>query len=234
MYVFIDICINILTVIKENLNLKVFVWKRGRLRKNQAGRFISQLHQWPQDFGIEHIMHLITVPLSAQIHKETKSDRLYTKRQHVGNYSVKTADTELYIYQTLPDTLSDCAPWFSCCIFPAASERPSLALLLHPPGPLNVGISRLGSGYFSFLSLHSLLTCTGLRLVSFRSQLCEPFFAPRSLPDGQRFPLGSQPTRRVLWNRLWSASLQLCTVNVWRVHWQFLPICLSSLCSPTA
>ena len=78
-------------------------------------------------------MHLITVPLSAQIHKETKSDRLYTKRQHVGNYSSKPADTELYIYQTLLDTLSDCAPWFSCCFFPAASESPSLALLLHRP-----------------------------------------------------------------------------------------------------
>lgn len=97
----------------------------------------------------------------------------------------------------------------------------SLQLLLRGPcwlssstGPLNVGISWLGSGYFSLFFYSHSLCAQAHGWFLFWSQLCEPFFAPLSLPVGQRVPLGSQPWRRVLRNRLCSVSLQLCTVNV--------------------
>lgn len=70
---------------------------------------MSQLHYWPQDFKTVHIMCLITVSYyhSTDTQKDKKC-KITHQNVSMLEISFKTADTELYIYETLPDTLSDC------------------------------------------------------------------------------------------------------------------------------
>lgn len=162
---------------------------------------MSQLHYWPQDFKTVHIMCLITVSYYHSTNTQ-KGKKCKITHQNVSmlEISFKTADTELHIYETLPDTLRLCLLGF---------HTASLRMLLRGPcwlssstGPLNVGISWLGSGYFSFFFYTHSLCAQAHGWFLFLSQLCEPFFAPLSLPVRHWFPLGSQPSRCVLWNPL--------------------------------